>query len=342
MPDENLGRLERVDLRSIWPTERDFSAWLAENIDFLAERLGLELELIEQEMPVGDFRVDLFGRVVGTGSEVVIENQLESTDHSHLGQLLTYAAGREAKTIVWISGHFREEHRQAIDWLNLHTDEDTYFFGVEAEVWRIGTSPPAPNLNVVSQPSDWQKQIGRPGKQPISERQLAYHAFFADLVDRLKLAAPGFTHMSRVGYNNWLIFGAGRTGFAFQPEFMRRPDRLMMQLNITTGDKAKNKRAYDVLFAEKAAIEAELGEPLEWRRLDEKIECRIGVQHLGAIDSPPELLDRKSDWAVQHLIAFRQAFSHRIKSIDLPAPFDDQNAMASDNLAPLQFNQEAE
>ena len=145
---KNLGRLERVELRDIWLSEAsDFTPWLAqkENLDILGQTLGIVLELEALERPVGPFRADILCKDIGTDRWVLIENQLERTDHNHLGQLLTYASGLEAVTIVWIAALFTEEHRSTLDWLNRITDESFRFFGLEVELWRIGDSPPAPN-----------------------------------------------------------------------------------------------------------------------------------------------------------------------------------------------------
>ena len=142
-----LGRLTRIDARSVWQHEAlDFTPWVRANIDTLSEALGMELELPETEVPVGNFSCDVVAQEVGTGHRVIIENQLEPTDHSHLGQLLTYAAGLNARGVVWIAPQYRAEHRQAIGWLNANTGEDLVFFGVEVELLQIGDSPYAPHF----------------------------------------------------------------------------------------------------------------------------------------------------------------------------------------------------
>ena len=160
MSTNSLGRLQRVQLREAWESESgDFTPWLAqsENLSLLGEAIGLNLELEAQEKGVGLFRADLFCKDTASDSWVLIENQLERTDHSHLGQLLTYAAGLSAVTIVWIAERFTEEHRAALDWLNEKTGEGINFFGLEVELWRIGNSPLAPKFNVVCKPNE----IGR-------------------------------------------------------------------------------------------------------------------------------------------------------------------------------------
>src|ERR1700690_2094983 len=147
------GRLSKVDLRAVWSSEAaDFTPWLArtENLEVLGDTLGLDLELQSVEKPVGPFRADILCKDIGGGGTwVLIENQLARTDHTHLGQLLTYASGLQAVTIIWIAAAFTDEHRATLDWLNKITDESFRFFGLEVELWKIGESPVAPKFNIV-------------------------------------------------------------------------------------------------------------------------------------------------------------------------------------------------
>ena len=160
MAELTLGKLTREPPHDIWANEaKDFTPWLAKNISLLNEVLGLELEIEQREAPVGAFAVDLFGKEVGTGRPVIIENQLEKTDHTHLGQLLTYAAGLDAGIVIWVSPDVRDEHREAIHWLNGQTGDAVAFFAVELEMLRIDGSLPAPRFNVVAEPSGFQRAI---------------------------------------------------------------------------------------------------------------------------------------------------------------------------------------
>ena len=162
-----LGKLEKVDLRQIWQNEgQDFTPWLAqkENLELLGEVIGIELELEAQEKNVGPFRADILCKNTSDDSLVLIENQIERTDHKHLGQLLTYASGLQSVVIVWVASKFTEEHRKALDWLNEITDEKFRFFGLEVELWKIGNSSVAPKFNIVSQPNNWSKAVAQAAK----------------------------------------------------------------------------------------------------------------------------------------------------------------------------------
>ncbi len=150
--DRPLGRLERVDLRTYWLNEASyFTPWLAqeENVALLGETIGIELEVQQQEANVGPFRADILCRNTADNSFVLVENQLERTDHMHLGQLVTYAAGLDAVTVIWIASRFTEEHRAALDWLNEITHEGFNFFGLEIELWCTGSSLAAPKDRLI-------------------------------------------------------------------------------------------------------------------------------------------------------------------------------------------------
>ena len=160
---DKLGKMIRItDLRSVWPHEaNDFTKWLAQddNLTLLGDAIDIELELEERESSVGSFSVDIFAKEVGTNRRVIIENQLEDTNHDHLGKLITYASGTGAEVIVWVVKRARDEHRQAIEWLNQHTDSNIGFFLLEIELWQIGDSEKAPRFNIVEKPNDWTKTM---------------------------------------------------------------------------------------------------------------------------------------------------------------------------------------
>lgn len=169
---EQLEVLTEVqDLRKVWPHEAlDFTPWLAkdENIAILGNEIGMEIAVDGTESAVGDFSVDIIATDIATGQKVIIENQLEDTNHDHLGKLITYAAGKEARTIIWVVKHAREEHRAAIEWLNNHTDDDIGFFLCEIHLYKVGSSNPAVKFSVIEKPNDWIKSVKK-----ISSRQKA-------------------------------------------------------------------------------------------------------------------------------------------------------------------------
>jgi len=176
-----------VDLRELWPHEAiDFTPWLSENISVLSDALGLDLEIIGRETAVGDFSCDLFAKDLGSGRSVVIENQLECTDHDHLGKLVTYAAGHEAGILIWVAKNIRDEHRQALAWLNTRTYANTDFFAVVVEAVRIDNSRPAFNFSVVVSPNEWQKRVLEREVRTPSMRQERYRDFFQSLIDTLR------------------------------------------------------------------------------------------------------------------------------------------------------------
>jgi hypothetical protein len=192
-----LGKLERIPLRKAWAHEAgEFTPWLAQanNLTLLAESLGLgELELVGTEHPVGDFKVDIL--CTDDGGKVVIENQLEKTNHTHLGQILTYAAGVGARKVVWLAESFRTEHVAALEFLNQHTTDELDFFAVEIELWRIGDSPMAPSFNVVVKPNDWAKTGQQNAKAaatttPTKQRQLKFWTGWQLVAGQGLCAAP--------------------------------------------------------------------------------------------------------------------------------------------------------
>ena len=188
----NLGKLKKVELRDVWPHEAlDFTKWLSEepNLAILSSTVGIELELIETESSVGSFNVDIYAQEAGTGRRVIIENQLEDTNHDHLGKIITYAAGKDAQAVIWIVRRARDEHRQAIEWLNAHTDNDVAFFLVEIELWSIGDSHPAPRFNVVEQPNEWARAVkASEGLSETDKIKLAYWTRYREVAE----ATPEF------------------------------------------------------------------------------------------------------------------------------------------------------
>jgi hypothetical protein len=266
-----IGRLEKVPLREIWPNEaRDFTTWLAENLDFLGEALGLSLSLVEQEAAAGIFSADVLAEDAD-GNPIIIENQLERTDHDHLGKLITYLSNLDAKTAIWITSDPRPEHEAAIHWLNQTLPADVALYLVKLDAYRIGESPSAPLLTVVAGPSPEAKQIGGQKKE-LAQRHVLRLEFWGQLLDRAKERTSLHARISP-GKEHWISAGAGKSGLAFN--YIIRMNDAQVELYIDQGEAEANKRIFDRLFASKEQIEAAFGEPLEWQRLDDRRACRI-------------------------------------------------------------------
>jgi hypothetical protein len=320
---ESLGRLTAVEPRRIWPNEAlDFTPWLRENIGLLGEALGLDLEIHEAEVAVGGFSVDLVGDDVTNGRRLIVENQLEATDHNHLGQLLTYAGGLDAATIVWVSTAVREEHRQALDWLNRHTDEGVSFFGVAVEVVRIGDSSPAVNFKPVAVPNDWGRSVKRAADQgEASALALARQRFFQAALAAVKAKRPGLTNASRVGLYNWFSTSVGRTGFGVYWTFTGSRE-LRVELYIDAGSAEENVGYLHALLARREELEQAAGRALEWDPIEGKRASRVFASRPVGTDAPDEDAELLA-WAVDTMIAFHDAFRvpiRTLKPLQAPAP----------------------
>lgn len=270
-----LGKLERIPLRKAWSHEAgDFTPWLAspDNLGLLAETLGLdELELVGTEHPVGDFKVDIL--CSDNGGKVIVENQLEKTNHTHLGQILTYAAGTGARKVIWVAESFRTEHVAALEFLNQHTTDELDFFAVEVELWRIGDSPMAPSFNVVVKPNDWAKTGQQNAKAaaattPTKQRQLkfwtAWQAWLQDKGSTLKTQKPLPQH--------WTNIALGRSGIHLGVTLNSRERRLGVEVYI---DHENSKAMFKQLKTRQAAIDQALGSQLDWMELPDGHACRI-------------------------------------------------------------------
>ena len=301
----DLGTLKRIPPRNVWPDEaRNFTPWLAENIEQLGETIGMELELVGREIAVGDFSADLLATDLGSGDLVVIENEYGKSDHDHLGKNITYATGRDARAVVWLCESFREEHRQALEWLNQRTNEDTLFFAVRIEVLQIDSSSPAVNFRPVVFPNEWQKSGSRMAARASSPRQEAYRRFFQGLIDTLR-EDHQFTN-ARVGQpHSWYDFTSGVSGIRYAVSFARG-GLYRVELYIDVGDDEENAKVFECLHSQKGAIERALGFELEWEPLEEKRACRIAVYHQGSITDDDETLEAVHIQAVHDLLAFKR------------------------------------
>jgi hypothetical protein len=305
-----LGKLEPVDPRLVWKHEaHEFTPWLLGNADRLSEALGIELELEAAEHAVGGFSLDLFGRDLTNGVALMVENQLSQTDHQHLGQVLTYAAGTGASTIVWIATSFRPEHRQALDWLNESTDERTHFFGIELRVVQIGESARAPLFNVVAQPNDWQKQVRAAAQSgAVGKKGAHYLVFWERFIDRVHAERPDWTKAKAVGPHNWYEMRSPLKGVRFSFSFAQG-DRLRHELYIDSGDGERNTAVYEYLKTLQTQIETAYGNPLVWEDLPTKKACRVAHYKDGCNIEQAERYDEFIDWFLDSSTRLRAALT---------------------------------
>lgn len=294
-----LGHLTKVDPRVVWAHEaHDFTPWLAANGDRLAEALGIDLELTGSEHPIGAFSLDIVGKDVTHDKPLIVENQLESSDHSHLGQLLTYAAGTGAATIVWLATAIRDEHRQALTWLNEQTGTDIHFFGVELEVVQIGTSVPAPLFNVVVMPNDWQKAVKAAASAgAVTERQRQYSAFWQRFLERINEVRPDWSRARGGTVNSWFPMSVGLPAGCSINACFGQNGRLRHELYIDRPTAEECKALFDHLEAQREQFETAFGAPVEWARLDERKAARISSYTDGTIDNEAEH-ETYIDWFV--------------------------------------------
>ena len=252
-PPANFGELKALDPRVAWPNEaRDFTPWLAANIGSLGDVLEMQLEVTATEAEVGDFCLDILGKDLNSGRQVVIENQFRATNHDHLGKLITYAAGLDATAVVWVAEQIREEHREALEWLNRRTDTETHFFGVVVEVIQIDDSRPAFRFTPVVFPNEVQRAARDSAEQHASPRAESYRRFFQALIDELR--EKHYFTGARVGQaQNWYSFASGVGGFSYGTSFTWNK-RVRVELYIDLKNTGTNKATFDVLLAQKMKL----------------------------------------------------------------------------------------
>jgi hypothetical protein len=315
-----LGRLVAVPLRDVWAHEaNDFTPWLAEseNLSLLADTLRMPLlELQRTEVPVGGFFIDILARDVDA-RVVVIENQFGPTDHTHLGQILTYVAGQEGQaTVVWIAETIRDEHRAAVDWLNSSTIEGFDFFAVEIEALRIGESTPAPRFNIAAKPNDWSRNVSRATRSmsgAMDDRAKAYAAYWSGFAVLLQeKRAPYKLNISARDY--WCSFGIGRTGFTLATTASFRDHRLGVEIYISH---RAAKLAFDLLETDRNSIEAEFGGKLDWQRMDDKKTCRVAVYRTDLDPRHESQRPTQYEWLLDLMQRFSRAFGGRIRNLQL-------------------------
>ena len=314
-----LGTIEALPLRTIWQDEaRDFTPWLAtEGLALIGDILGVELELVATECAVGGYRADILAKLATSEEEeehlVVIENQLEITNHDHLGKIITYAAGHEAITLVWVAADFRDEHRQAMDWLNEHLD-GVSCFALQITAIRIGDSAPAPQFKLIASPNEWARVVRRSaaGREELSETRLERIRFWEELREYgsrqrgpnpfTRKAAPRSYYDVRMGRSDIVL----NLGMLLQQQLQR------ITFYVQT-DNAKE--IFDQLYRQRESIEAQLGNPLVWDRGEDS---RKSIQIF--LERPRDFLDpvqreQALQWFYEKTEDFPRVFTPLIRNM---------------------------
>ena len=312
------GRIEVVSVREVWANEAsDFTPWLAEHLNLLGAALGMDLEVVQREAPVGGFSLDILARDRQSGQLVAIENQLEWTDHAHLGQILTYAAGHDARAAVWVTPNFRDEHRAAIDWLNRWTTEEIRFWGVEVRAIKIGDSLPAPEFRAVASPNDWSKMARQTALSAAAPHQEEMLRFFNAVSKHLLangFAAEVFMRSGRIPR----YFPTPYDGLSYAGEISY--GMVWAFLWISKGSFEEKQGIFDALEAEQAEIEAELEAEWDFSSYGTHRWASIGICTAGSIDDPPEKLEQHKAWLLEHLPKLKAVLHPRLERIMAEAP----------------------
>lgn len=310
MTTNNLGKITKVELRNAWNHEAsDFTNWLAEeeNLHLLSDEIGIDIKLIQTEANVGKFNVDILAEEENTGNKIVIENQLEPTNHDHLGKIITYASGYEANIVIWIVKEAREEHRQAIDWLNEHTDEDLSFFLIRVELWQIGDSPFAPKFEIISKPNDWAKTV----KQSVvshkvtntTARQLEFWEQFKEYAQNHNTTLK----LQKVYPQSYMNISIGNKYSYISLNFNSFDEAIRTEIYIPD-----NKEVFHFLEQQKNEIEKELGYKVEWMELQGKKASRIKVELPGLVDNTEEW-EKYFAWMQKNAEKFQRVFFNVLK-----------------------------
>ena len=302
----NLGTLKKItDLRSIWPHEAlNFTPWVAENVDLLADAVGLDITVDETESSVGDFNVDIYASETGTDRKIIIENQLEDTDHDHLGKLITYASGKGSDVVIWVVKHAREEHKAAVEWLNNHTDDKIGFFLCEIKLFQIGDSQIAPAFTVVERPNDWTKEIRKTASANSTQQQrLEYWQAFNDYA----FSDANFSRIfnkRKPTTDHWMDFSIGSSACHIAVSQIQKRKAVDVELYIND-----DKELFKSLFAHKDEIEKNMEMELEWKELPERKASRILIEKTVDLDDRatwPEQFDYIMDTCIKMKRAFKR------------------------------------
>ena len=304
-----IGRLRRVALREVWAHEaHDFTPWLAENVDVLNSAIDLTLSIVAREQTVGDFSVDLVAEDE-SGNPVIIENQLERSNHDHLGKLITYLTQIGAKAAIWIVSDPRPEHISAISWLNESSSASFYLLKLEAV--RIEDSPPAPMLTLIVGSSEESQAAGET-KREFTERYSLRRRFWTSLLEGAKEKTLLHANTS-ASQSNYVMTGAGSSGLNFRYVIQQHTSEIDLYIDRGRAADNENEEIFDTLEEAKDKIEEVFGEPLEWQRLEGKRACRIGKRFsLGGYRDDEEEWSEIQDAMIDGMIRLEAALRPHI------------------------------
>ncbi|MDE0603264.1 MAG: DUF4268 domain-containing protein [bacterium] len=309
-----VASLEEVPLREVWRDEaRDFTPWLATHPDLLGQKLQMDLELEGTELPVGPFAVDVVLKDASTGQLVVVENLLETTDHDHLGKLITYAAGLSAQWAVLVSKEFRPEHRSALNWLNSISGEGSGFFGIEVRAVRIGDSPAAVQLDLVVEPDDFSRRA-RAGVKRISETNARYVDWWAEFLPAFHETHPGWSNAHTPPAANWMNFPSGKSGVRYGLSFAypTGASNYSLRAEVYVDD---GEAVYPALEKQRPSVERICDLELQWESLENARASRVAVYLDPADPADRDSWPRYRDWAIKTLGELRRAFSAPINGL---------------------------
>lgn len=305
-----LGKLKTITPRKKWNNEaRDFTPWLANNIEELNKTIGLELEVENTEVAVGPYSADVLARDTGTGKYVVIENQLEKTNHDHLGKSITYASVLDASAVIWIATNFTEEHKKSLDWLNDHTTDEISFYGVQIELWQIDDSNAALRFNVVSKPNQAVRQAARSkAVEDLSDSRKLQFDFWNKFKDKLaKTKKIPSLQTPRPQY--WFDVSLGKTNIHISNTC--NTEENMVGVRIYIGNKIAD-TMLPFLEQEKDEIEKAIGQKLIWNPNPDNRDKVIYLQHSTDF-SDQQKVEEALNWLVEYTVKFREIFVKMIK-----------------------------
>lgn len=305
-----LGQLEEIeDLRTVWPHEAlDFTPWLAseENITLLSDAIGIDINVEATEAAIGAFNVDILATEAETGRCVIIENQLEDTNHDHLGKLITYAAGKSACVMIWLVKHAREEHKAAIEWLNNNTSDDIGFFLCEIKLFRIEDSAPAVKFEVVERPNDWTKELKRgEGMEGNGKDNYEYWAAFNEYAFQNQEFAKEF-RQRKPSARSYMDFSIGSSECHLTVSQLSTKEELIVELYIND-----DKELYRSFYAHKAEIEEAAGLKFDWREMPDRKASRVRIARKGNLRDRDKWI-AQADWLIQVMLIMKRVFQRYI------------------------------